>query len=153
MGLTEKSDSDALEIRPAKGADYEQVAAVWSASGLRISRGGRDGPESFVRQCACFGGLYLVAVMDGKIVGVVLGTHDQRKGWINRLSVLPAYRRRGIAARLVNTCDAAIRSRGIEIISALIEPSSPESSALFEKLGFRTDVEVQYFRKLSHPDA
>ena len=33
--------------------------------------------------------VFLAAELEGQIVGVVLGTHDGRKGWINRLAVTP----------------------------------------------------------------
>lgn len=142
-----------MDIRPATVADYDAIVQVWSACGLSVSDGGRDGLESFARQCSRFGDLYLVAEIGDTIVGVVLGSHDERKGWINRLAVLPDERRRGIGARLVVACDKAIRAQGIEIVAALVEPSNPESCTLFEKLGFRTDVAVRYFRKLSRPGA
>lgn len=153
MDLATKNGSSELDIRPAVSADYDDIAKMWSASGLYVSTDGRDGRDAFERQCAQFGNLYLVAVIDTQVVGVVLGSHDHRKGWINRLCVHEGFRRRGIAARLIQACDSAIRTRGIEIVSALVEPANSASCALFEKLGYRTDVPVRYFRKLSRPGA
>ena len=94
-----------------------------------------------------------MAVERGNIIGIVLGSHDGRKGWINRLAVVPEHRRRGIAAALVRACERALDAHGIEIVAALVEPSSRESAALFEELGYREDVPVRYFRRLSRPDA
>ena len=142
-----------LPIRPATAADYQQIAKVWAASGLEVSLHGRESEEAFRRQLEQFPDLYLVATDDDAVVGAVLGSHDHRKGWINRLAVLPGYRRRGIAGALALACDAAIRAHGIEIVATLIEPDNVASCALFEKLGYRTDVPARYYRKLSHPDA
>lgn len=140
-------------IRRAVAADYEAIAGVWSAAGLHVSRGGRDGESAFREQVGQFSEFYLVACDGDRIVGVVLGTHDLRKGWINRLAVLPEYRGRGIATALVSACDAALRARGIHITAALVEPPNPASSRVMEKLGFRTDVVVTYYRKTSGPEA
>ena len=69
------------------------------------------------------------------------------------MAVHPDYRRKGIALMLASACDAAIRTCGIEIVAALVEPANAVSCALFEKLGYCTDVPVCYYRKLSHPGA
>ena len=63
--------------------DYDEIAKVWGEAGLSVRRSGRDGPMAFVRQLSHFPDLYLKAVVGTRIVGVVFGTHDQRKGWIH----------------------------------------------------------------------
>ena len=65
--------------------------------------------------------MFLLAEADGRLVGTVLGTHDGRKAWINRLAVSPAFRRRGIARLLVAEVEARMAALGLDIIAALIE--------------------------------
>lgn len=142
-----------VPIRCARPGDYDQIIGVWSASGLIVRSEGRESRQAFCRQLAQFPDLYLVSTDGDRIVGVVLGSHDHRKGWINRLAVLPAYRRRGIASALLAACDEAIRRHGIEIVAALIEPGNDVSAAVFEELGYKADVPVRYYRKLSRPEA
>lgn len=150
MDVDERTIPPAPAIRPATPEDYDRILAVWRASGLHVCTDGREGRDAFNRQLAQFPTLYLVATDADQVVGVVLGSHDHRKGWINRLAVLPEYRRRGIASSLVSACDAAIRNLGIEIVSALVEPPNDASFAVFERLGYET-LEVRYFRKPSRP--
>ena len=140
-------------IRPAKVTDYDEILRVWSAAGLSYRPGQRDSQEGFRRQVERFGDCYLVATDRGRVVGVILGTHDERKGWINRLAVLPEYRRRAVASALLKACESAIHSRGIEIITALVEESNTESYSFFQKMGYVCDLPVHYLRKLSHPEA
>ncbi len=118
---------------------------------MSIEPQGREGKSAFLQQLDQFPDFYLVATVGERIVGVVLGTHDGRKGWINRLAVHPDDQRRGIASALVSACDKAIRARGISIVAALVESDNAASAALFEALGYREDVPVRYFRKLDHP--
>lgn len=146
------NENPSLPIRRARADDYDQIAKVWSASGLAASLQGRDSEEAFRRQLERFPDLYLVATDGGRVVGVVLGSHDHRKGWINRLAVVPEYRRRGTASALVSACEEAIRSHGIGIIAALVDPSNTNSCKVFEILGYRTDVQARYFRKLDYPE-
>jgi ribosomal protein S18 acetylase RimI-like enzyme len=144
---------EAITIRVANADDYDELIAVWKASGSEISPRGRETRAAFVRHVERFPGLSLVALDGGQVVGVVLGSHDGRKGWISRLAVLPTYRRRGVAAELVTVCDTAIRAKGIEIVAALVEVDNPASAALFRKLGYSDEIPVHYFRKLSHSEA
>ncbi|MFQ5590413.1 MAG: GNAT family N-acetyltransferase [Phycisphaerae bacterium] len=151
--MTGVHDNAPLPIRCAAIDDYDEIVSVWTAAQLSYRPGYRDSETGFRRQLTMFPNLYLVATDGPRVVGVVFGSHDGRKGWINRLAVLPEYRRRGIAAALTVACEKAILAEGIEIIAALVEADNASSCSLFEKLGYQSDVPVRYFRKLSHPGA
>jgi len=146
------SESRSWRLRPARPDDYDAIVTVWTRSGLPTSPRGRDRREAFLVQLAHFPTSYVVATVKEQIVGVVLGTHDARKGWINRLAVLPEYQRRGVAADLIRAAEAALRDEGIDIVAALVEPDNLPSAELFRRMGYLTDVEVLYFRKRAHPD-
>ncbi len=109
-------------------------------------------PDAFAAQLAEFPQTYLGAEAEGRLIGVVLGTHDHRKGWINHLAVHPDYRRRGLGLRLLRACEMTLEQCGIEIIAALIEEGNSPSIALFERGGYLADVPVHYYRKLRRPD-
>ncbi len=88
-----------------------------------------------------------MAEINSRIVGAVLGTHDGRKGWINRLAVSPAHRRQGIAAALVAAVEAQLAKLGIEIVACLIEDWNKDSMIVFERLGYKRHPDVLYFSK------
>lgn len=152
MAIADRSEAGCWSIMPVAADDYDEIVKVWREAGLSVRRSGRDARSAFVQQLSHFPDLYLKAAIYGRIVGVVFGTHDWRKGWINRLAVLPEYRRRGVGAALVLACDAAIRGHGIGIVSAFIDEDNRASAAFFEKLGYLADVPVIYYRKLDRAD-
>jgi ribosomal protein S18 acetylase RimI-like enzyme len=170
-----------VKIRPATAADYDALVAVWEAAGQPYHDCGRESRAAFTKQLDALGSMYLVAAVRAEamsdegqapttgasaaeeqptpasasgetLVGVALGSHDQRKGWINRLAVHPDYQRRGVAQRLVEACEKAIRAEGIEIVGALIEEGNHRSRAFFESLGYRNDIPALYYRKPFRPD-
>ncbi len=153
MGVTKCEQGSVPPIRRATIEDYGQIVELWRAGGLTVCLKGRESKAAFARQLERLSDMYLVATDGDRIVGVVLGSHDHRKGWINRLAVLPDYQRRGIASALVSACEGAIQRHGIEIVAALIEPHNAVSATVFEELGYRDDVAVRYYRKLSRPEA
>jgi len=86
------------------------------------------------------------------LIGSIFGTHDGRKGWINRLAVDPAHQRQGIAARLVREVEDRLYERGIGIIACLVEDWNSISLQVFEKLGYTRHQDIIYFTKRKYPD-
>ncbi|MGE5603317.1 MAG: GNAT family N-acetyltransferase [Nitrososphaerales archaeon] len=141
------------EVLTMGPGEYDEVLALWTRAGLPARPEGRDAPEAFRRQHEA--GLQRAIGMrdDGKIVAVAILTHDGRKGWINRLAVDPAYRRRGYASVLIAEAERWFRDEiGLEVFSALIHSHNDLSRALFAELGYET-VDVVYVRKLARPGA
>ena len=136
-------------IRPARDADYPDILALWAAAGLPVKPEGRDAPAAFAKQRAYFSTSYLVGERDGRVVGVVLGTHDLRKGWINRLAVHPGARGRGLGQALLNACEGALRAEGLEVIAGTVLPDNAASRAFFEAAGWDAQPLVYCSRRPS----
>jgi len=94
----------------------------------------------------------LVAETNGKLVGSIFGTHDGRRGWINRLAVAPEFRRQGIARMLVAKVEKCLSELGIEIVASLIEAWNTKSMQAFERLGYKRHSDVFYFSKRKNSD-
>lgn len=139
-----------VHIRRLRPVDYPAVLALARSSGLPLRPRGRESRAAFGRQLRSNRAWYLGAFDGPRLVGIVLGTHDSRKGWINRLAVHPSYRRRGIARRLVRACEDALRRQGIEIFAALVEPDNTGSAAFFRSLGYET-TRMTYARRKLRP--
>jgi predicted N-acetyltransferase YhbS len=151
--MTHAAPAESWSVRPATDDDYDAIVEVWRRSGMDVRLSGREGRSAYRLQLARFADSYLVAVDGAAVIGVVLGTHDHRKGWSNRLAVHPAYQRRGVAAALVGACESALRRHGLGIVAALVEPDRRTSASLFRSLGYATDVPLTYFRKPFDPQA
>ena len=84
-------------------------------------------------------------VMDGKVVGFLLGTsmlfHYGRTFEINDLAVDPAYQGRGIASALLERCKADMKARGIVGLH-LITSADGFLPGFYERHGFGREHEV-----------
>lgn len=75
---------------------------------------------------------------DGRVVGL---SNVMRQGttdhwYIANVAVLPAYRRRGIARRMVEACIEEARGRGAAVITLDVVAGNTPAYALYERLGF-----------------
>ncbi len=141
-----------ITIRELRPEDYDALIALWEAAGLPYKPKGRDSRGDITHQLEFPTAIYLVAELDGTMVGSVLGTHNGRKGFINRLAVDPAYRGRGIARPLVAEVERRLENQGIEIVAALIEDWNEVSMKVFEHLGYVKHPDIFYYSKRKHPD-
>jgi ribosomal protein S18 acetylase RimI-like enzyme len=125
------------------------MIALWQRAGLHSLRPqGRDGRAAMARQLESGVQTILGLELEGRLIGVVVATHDSRKGWINRLAVDPAHRRQGHARRLIEAAERVLRAQGMRVIAALIESDNPASLALFREAGYvEVDPEMHYVTK------
>jgi ribosomal protein S18 acetylase RimI-like enzyme len=142
-----------IDIRSLSKEDYEALVRVWEEARLPYMPEGRDGPEEIARQIGIYPDLYIGAFDSDELVGVVIGNYDGRKGTINRLAVLPNYQRRGIATALVASCEKALRARGVEVISTLIETPNDSSVAFFKSIGYVHHEDIIYLSKRDRKEA
>jgi ribosomal protein S18 acetylase RimI-like enzyme len=142
-----------VEIRTLTIEDYDAIIELWRRAGLTFKPKGRDSKQMMKKQMNAFPEFFVGAFHDEKLVGVVIGSYDERmKGWINRLAVDPEYRLRGIAQQLINTLEEALEKRGATIFCALIEVPNEESLALFQKMGYNAHRDVLYVTKRKSED-
>lgn len=141
-----------MEIRGLRGEDYDTLCGLWREAGLPFKPNGRDRRDRLTREIEGDCSIFLAAWDEGALVGAVLGTHDGRKGWINRLAVRPSHRRRGIAAALVAAVEGRLEALGIEIVTCLIEDWNETSMRVFERLGYQRHDDILYYSKRRDPE-
>lgn len=141
-----------MKIRKLGPEDYDRLVAVWREAGISYRPRGRDRRERIAREMEGSGAIFLVAEEEGRLIGAALGTHDGRKGWINRLAVLPKYRGRGVGRTLVRAVEHRLLEMGIEIVTCLIEEWNRDSMAFFERIGYVPHRDIVYYSKRRSPD-
>ena len=132
--------------------DYDRLISLWQDADLPYKPKGRDRRESIERELNTSGTIFLVAEREGELIGSIFGSHDGRKGWINRLAVAPAQRRQGLGARLVREVEERLHDLGIEIIACLIEDWNTVSMEAFQRMGYKRHDDIVYLSKRKNPD-
>lgn len=92
----------------------------------------------------------LVAEVDGKVVGFIIGDASgweygipNTVGWIDTIGVHPAYQRNGIASRLFAEMVRNLKRLGVDTIYALVNWREWDLLHFFDKMGFRKGDMIQ----------
>jgi len=141
-----------MKFRFYKKGDYSTIIALWKAAGLPYKPDGRDSRKSLEKEMEKNCGTFVFALLNNKPVGLVLVTHDGRKGWINRVAVLPEYRKKGIARQLVEEAEKWLEKQGIFIFTCLIEEHNTVSLTAFKKMGYIPFEGIHYLTKRKFPE-
>ena len=134
-------------IREFSIKDYDSLITLWNDAQLPFKPKGRDKRDKIEYELKQGRDIFLVAEINGKLVGSVFGTHDGRKGWINRLAVSPEFQRQNIAKKLIAEVEDRFSEIGIDIVACLIEDWNTKSLQVFEKLGYKNHSDIVYFSK------
>ena len=141
-----------IELVEYKPGDYATLTDIWEKASLPYKPKGRDSQESIEREIKLGCNQFLFAVTNKKYVGAILVTHDGRKGWINRVAVIPEFRGEGIARRLVEAGESWLDKQGIGIYACQIEDYNQDSLKVFEKMGYVPFEGIHYLTKRKYPE-
>ncbi|PIQ27715.1 MAG: hypothetical protein COW63_15325 [Bacteroidetes bacterium CG18_big_fil_WC_8_21_14_2_50_41_14] len=141
-----------LTIREATIADYVLLTDLWKKAGLPYKPNGRDSLESIAREMQAGTGVFFIGLLEEMPVATVLVTHDGRKGWINRLAVLPEFQKQGIGKQLVSASEKWLIQHNIGIFACMIEDYNTNSFIAFQKMGYIPFDGIHYLTKRLDPE-
>lgn len=139
--------NEKVEIRNLRPDDYEEIIRIWAEGGLHVKTKGRDSKALVTAEMKRNPDYLIGACIDDKLIGVVVGTYDGRRGCVNRLAVVKEYRKHGIAQELIRVCEERLKASGALVIYALIEVENIPSQTLFKKAGYRYHDGLMFFSK------
>lgn len=124
--------------------DYEEVYALWMSTpgmGLNHIDDSKAGIDQYLKRNpnTCF-----VALVSGKIVGVILSGHDGRRGYIYHTSVSAANRKKGIGSMLLDAALEALRSEGIHKVAFVVFKRNEIGNTFWERKGFEIREDLNY---------
>jgi len=110
-----------------------------------------DPHKDIRRKLAVRADLFLVGILEGKIIASVMAGYEGHRGWINYLAVSPEHRRKGHARSLVNEAERLLREVGCPKINLQIRTSNQDVIEFYRRLGYAVDDVVSMGKRLE-PD-
>ncbi|MBN2147620.1 MAG: GNAT family acetyltransferase [Anaerolineales bacterium] len=117
-------------------ADYAAVIVLWQNTGPGIHVGRSDQPEEIAKKLQRDPDLFLLAEIDGRIIGSVLGGFDGRRGIVYHLAVAEEFRQQGIGAALMGELEQRLRTKGCIRSYLLVTKDNRTAQKFYEDLGW-----------------
>jgi ribosomal protein S18 acetylase RimI-like enzyme len=127
--------------------DYDAVVKLWESmeKGVRVGRS--DTPDEIQKKLNRDPDLFLVAELDGRIIGTVIGGYDGRRGLIYHLAVYRELRGQGIGSRLMAEVENRLRAKGCLKCYLIALEDNTEAMKFYEHLGWNEMKEDRLFGK------
>jgi ribosomal protein S18 acetylase RimI-like enzyme len=136
---------ETVTLRPCSVADIDAVLAFWQEAGA-VPRP-TDHPRALQLRLERDAELFLLAWDGDRLIGSLMAGWDGWRANMYRLAILPEYRRRGVARRLVEAAEARLRAMGVERITGLVFVDEPGAAAFWESIGYHRDPSVARYAK------
>ena len=114
--------------------DYPQVIDLWKQAGPGIHLRRSDEPEEIAKKLQRDPDLFLVAELDGCIIGSVLGGFDGRRGMVYHLAVADSNRKQGIGRTLMNELEKRLKQKGCIRSYLLVTHDNLDAIRFYENL-------------------
>lgn len=137
-------------VRPFRKADEARVIELWTLSGL--VRPWNNPHRDIARKLKVQRDLFLVAELEGTVVGAVMAGYDGHRGWVNYLAVDIGQRRRGIGTALMRDAERRLRLLGCPKLNLQIRRENTAVQAFYAALGFGEDASVSMGKRLEKDD-
>ena len=113
---------------------------------------GMGGPILFRHIQELFGDLFLVAEMDGDIIGYMLGgvhLEDAARGKLIRIGVCPGHQRKECGTQLTAELFSRMKSRGVTSVHVTVALENSAARSFYAKIGF---VQKEIWENYFYPD-
>lgn len=135
-----------LVIRPYALQDEDAVVGLWRDCGL--TRSWNDPHKDIARKLTVQSEWFLVGEADGRVVASVMAGYDGHRGWVNYLSVAPAYQNRGYGKALMEEVETRLKAFGCPKINLMVRPDNAAVVEFYQELGFTQDHVVSLGKRL-----
>jgi ribosomal protein S18 acetylase RimI-like enzyme len=135
-----------MQIRPFQPEDEDTVISLWRRCDLL--RPWNDPRKDIRRKMEVRPDLFLVGLLDGKVVACVMAGYEGHRGWLNYLAVAPEHQRHGLARAIVAEAERLLREAGCPKINLQIRTSNHGVVQFYQHLGYSIDEVLSMGKRL-----
>ena len=139
-----------MQIRPFKPDDEKSVVELWRQCDL--IRPGNDPHRDIQRKLWVRPELFLIGVLDGRIVASAMAGYEGHRGWLNYVAVAPELQRSGLGRAILAEAERLLREAGCPKINLYVLTSNLGVTEFYRRLGYSVEDVVCMGKRLEHDD-
>jgi ribosomal protein S18 acetylase RimI-like enzyme len=139
-----------MEIRAFHSNDEAAVISLWRSCDL--VRAWNDPAKDIRRKLQVRPDLFLVGLLNGRVIACVMAGYEGHRGWLNYLAVAPEHQRHGYARAIVDEAERLLRAAGCPKINLQVRTSNYGVIEFYRRLGYSVDDVVSMGKRLEHDD-
>jgi ribosomal protein S18 acetylase RimI-like enzyme len=124
-----------MKVREYNEADENEVVALWQECGMIVPW--NDPHQDIARKLKVDRKLFLVGVLDNKIIASVMGGYDGHRGWIYYLAVQPDFQLLGYGRSIMVEMETRLIARGCPKINLQVRAHNRKVIAFYKSLGYK----------------
>lgn len=124
---------------------YQDVYRLWEITGITL--GASDTEEQVARVLDYNPELFLVGKVEGKILAVVMGAYDGRRGYVHHLAVDPEFQKKGYGKTMMEELHKRFLKKGVVKVHLFVENENESVIEFYKKMGWyiRDDLEMMSY--------
>ena len=138
-----------LLIRPYQESDEDAVVRLWQECGLVVRW--NDPHKDIRRKLSVQRDMFLVGLVDDRVIAAVMAGYEGHRGWINYLAVSPNCQMQGLGRRMMDEAEGRLRKMGCPKINLQVRTSNTGVIDFYKALGYTLDDVVSMGKRLD-PD-
>lgn len=137
-------------IRSYHESDYGDVVHLWKACGLVVPW--NDPLRDIERKLTIQPDLFLIGVLNDKIIATAMVGYEGHRGWVNYLAVRPKIQRQGIATQMMKEAERLLLELGCPKLQVQVRTTNSGVIEFYKKLEYRIDDVVNIGKRLISDD-
>ncbi|TFG25877.1 MAG: GNAT family N-acetyltransferase [Promethearchaeota archaeon] len=113
---------------------YKDLIQIWRESGVSV--GSSDEEDQIKKVLDRNPNLFLVGIIDNKVIAVVIGAFDGRRGYVHHLAVSPKSQNKGYGRKLMEELNERFRNLNVHKVHLFIEKYNEGVINFYKKLGW-----------------
>ncbi len=134
------------QIRPYLLGDEKYVIELWGK--CELTKPWNNPKQDIERKLKINPELFLVGLLENKVVATVMGGYDGHRGWIHYLAVDPEFQRRGLGRQMMEAIEDKILDMGCPKINLQVRTENTGVIEFYNNIGFKVEDRVSMGKRL-----
>jgi ribosomal protein S18 acetylase RimI-like enzyme len=135
-----------FQIRQYSRADQKAVIELWQKCNL--TRPWNNPKRDIERKLKVNPELFLIGLLDGKVIATAMGGYEGHRGWVYYLAVDPLYQRRGLGRQIMKVLEDKLIALGCPKINLMIRTDNLSAVPFYNSIGYKTDDIISMGKRL-----